>query len=62
MSRRALANRALHDALLVNLGTGDGRRFFSTVPPTPAVTFHLLTEGGDRILTEAGDFLDIEHV
>ena len=58
MSRRALANRALHDALLVNLGTGDGRRGFST---DPDVAFHLLTEAGDPILTEAGDFIDIEH-
>ena len=62
MSRRALSGRALHDALLVNLGTGDGRRFIVTSTGAPAVTFHLLTEGGDRILTEAGDFLDIEHV
>ena len=59
MSRRALANRALHDAPLVNLGTGDGRRGFSSVDPDAA--FHLLTEAGDPILTETGDFIDIEH-
>ncbi len=30
---------------------------------TPVVeTFHLLTEGGNILVTEAGDFLDIEHV
>ncbi len=30
--------------------------------PPPAETFHLLTEGGNFLVTEAGDFLDIEHV
>jgi len=60
VSRRALSGRALHDALLVNLGTGDGRRFTST--GAPADTFHLLTESGDFLLTEASAFLDIEHV
>lgn len=51
---------ALHDALLVNFGTGDGLRFIST--GAPAETFHVLTESGDFLLTESGDFLDIEHV
>jgi hypothetical protein len=60
MSRRAVSGRALNEHLLYYFGTGDGLRFAST--GAPAETFHLLTESKDRLLTEAGDFLDIEHV
>jgi hypothetical protein len=61
MSRRAVSGRALNEHLLYYFGTGGGLRFAST--GAPAETFHLLTESGvDRFLTEAGDFLDIEHV
>lgn len=57
--------------LLAHLGTGGGTQLrtsdvgslYSTgsfVPPLDP-TFHLLTESGDFIVTEASDFLDIEH-
>lgn len=50
--------------LLNHTGTGDHLRHFtgSTGGPTPppVETFHLLTEAGDALLTESGDFLTLE--
>jgi len=59
MSRRPVTDRPRHWALLYSLGSGAPANPQSI---TPAVTFHLLTEAGDTITTEAGDNLDIEHV
>jgi hypothetical protein len=59
VSRRPVTDRPRHMALLHSLGSGKPLDPQST---TPTVTFHLLTEATDTLITEAGDFLDIEHV
>jgi len=58
VSRRPVTDRPRHAALLHSLGSGAPANPQSIV----TVTFHLLTEAGDTITTEAGDSLDIEHV
>ena len=59
MSRRPVTDRPRHWALLYSLGSG---KPLDPQSIAPAITFHLLTEAGDTIITEAGDNLDIEHV
>lgn len=50
--------------LLNNLGTGDHMRAFNTSTgspaPPPVITFHLLAESGDTLVTESGGSLTIE--
>lgn len=47
--------------LLNHLNTGDGLRNFNPASTGAAgPTFHLLAENDDVLLTESGDFLDIE--
>jgi len=47
--------------LLNNLGTGDHMRSFNPASTGAAgPTFHLLAENDDTLITEGGDFLDIE--
>jgi hypothetical protein len=57
MSRRPVTDRPRHAALLHSLGSGAPANPQSI---TPTNTFHILTEGSDVIITEAGDNLDIE--
>jgi len=57
MSRRPVTDRPRHAALLHSLGSGKPLNSSTVV----VETFHLLTESGDTITTEAGDNLDIEH-
>ena len=58
MSRRPVTDRPRHWALLTSITAGP-----APGPVQAAIaTFHLLTEGSDMLVTETGDFLDIEHV
>lgn len=58
MSRRPVTDRPRHAALLASLTAGPA----ASPVQASVTTFHLLTEGGDTLITEAGANLDIEHV